>query len=189
MILLFSALHPSCIRYKIGEESIIPVFEDELQDYPYKYLVSEIQSHALRFVEDFCKCFGEIMNSIHMRNMDISYPFEHMLAFPEDTDLKMFNCILFEDDMWAGKNISLSEQWSENIKYHRLEINHKIQTRLSYEKTYEVYHDDIPLAWKLYNQKGMEQKNKISKVIFWLVNDRQFLWQRIKEKMKIRSYI
>ncbi len=181
--LLFSSLYPSCVGYDLDKDGIIPVFDNKTYEFPYKYLVSEIQSYALEFVENYCKNFGTLINNMHMRNMEISYPFEHMIAFPEDVDLKMFDCILFEDDMWAGKRVSLSDQWRENIKYHRLLINYKIQTAAKYAEQSEANGDDVPLTWKLYDEKGMENKSILIKMFFWLINDKKYFWQRIREKM------
>lgn len=179
----FSSLSPSCVGYDLTNEGIAPVFNDETYEFPYKYLVSEIQMYALKFVEDFCEKYGMLNEYMHMRNMEISYPFEHMLAYPEDIDLKMFDSILFEDDMWAGKRISLTDQWKDNIKYHKLLINYKIQAGGGYMEQSKVKDDDVPLAWKLYNEKGMENKSILNKMVFWLINDRNYFWSRVRESL------
>ena len=123
-----------------------------------------------------------------MRNIDISYPFEHMMAYLENDDLKMFSCIIFEDDMWAGKSVALPEQWSENIRYHRLiewrKVNNGDNGNNGSSVVIKTSHNNrVPLVWQLYNEKGISEKNIISKMIFWLVNDRSFFWKRIKNKL------
>ena len=186
--LFFSSLEPSCIAYNIEKNRIKPKFGEEIKDYPYKYLVRESQINALQFVEDYYRKFRDNIDEMYMRNIDISYPFEHMMAYLENDDLKMFSCIIFEDDMWAGKSVALPEQWSENIRYHRLiewrKVNNGDNGNNGSSVVIETSHNNrVPLVWQLYNEKGISEKNIISKMIFWLVNDRSFFWKRIKNKL------
>ena len=142
----------------------------------------EIQSSALGFMESFCEQFGTFIDYMHMRNIEVSYPFEHMLAYLEDADMKLFDCILFEDDMWEGRPIALSERWRENISYHRLLPSYKSATQIKYVDRKPEQEDTVPLIWKLYDERGMAQKNIFSKAIFWLVNDRSFFSKRLKDR-------
>ncbi len=180
--LIFSALQPSCIGYELIGNEIKPRFERVTYEYPYKYLVREIQSSALGFMESFCEQFGTFIDYMHMRNIEVSYPFEHMLAYLEDADMKLFDCILFEDDMWEGRPIALSERWRENISYHRLLPSYKSATQIKYVDRKPEQEDTVPLIWKLYDERGMAQKNIFSKAIFWLVNDRSFFSKRLKDR-------
>lgn len=179
--LLFSALQPSCTGYSVKNGIVNPEFEKSEYEYPFTYLVGEIQSSALDFVREYCSIFGKYFDQMYMRNIEISYPFEHMLAYLEQEDLKIFDCVSFEDDMWAGGTIFLPEQWRENINYHRLLGYYKTRTEYVEKLVYrEVQPKDINYAWELYKQKGMEKKSSLSKFIFWLFNDRAFLKKRIK---------
>lgn len=181
--ILFSSLEPSCIGYKDNDEGFIPVFETKEYEYPYKYLINEIQNSALDFVESYCKYFGNVMNAMSMRNIEISYPYEQMLAFLKKDDMHVFDCVLFEDDLWAGKTISLPDQWDANISYHRLLPFYETKTEICYiDKISDI--DNVPTAWKLYNEMGIAEKNTLKKFVFWLVNDKAFLKKRIREKVK-----
>lgn len=180
--LIFSALQASCIGYELIGDEIKPCFEKVIYEYPYKYLVSEIQSSALGFMESFCEQFGTFMDNMYMRNIEVSYPFEHILAYLEDADMKLFDCILFEDDMWAGSPIALSERWRENISYHRLLPSYKTATQIRYVDRNPGQDDTVSLVWKLYDERKMAQKNIFSKAIFWLVNDRSFFAERLKHR-------
>lgn len=179
--LVFSALSPSCIGYETSDGVVKPRFEEVMFDYPQFYLISEMQKAALQFVEDFCSNFADMPELTYMRNIEISYPFEHIMAYIEDADLKMFDCVLFEDDLWAGGTVSLSHQWKENIRYHRLLQNYKTRTEVKYvERIVEIPEQSKNYAWKLYHEKAMENKNIFAKMIFWLVNDRTFFRERWK---------
>lgn len=180
--LIFSALMPSCTGYKYNNGEIEPVFETVTYEYPYKYLVEEIQENSLKFMEDFCESFGEFIDDMYMRNIEISLPFEHMLAYLEDADLKMFDCITFEDDMWEGKPIALSERWRENINYHRLLPYYKEISRVKYIDRKIEAENAVPLVWQLYDERGMAHKNILSKAVFWLVNDRELFMKRLFRK-------
>ena len=77
----------------------------------------------------------------------------------------MFDCILFEDDMCAGKTISLSNQWKDNVRYHQLYEWHKfngsnIQTKMVESEC------SVPLAWRLYNEKVFKIKASYIRCFF-----------------------
>lgn len=181
--LLYSSLEPSCIGYEMTESGINPRFEQVDLEYPQFYLVSEMQKSALSFVKNFCRIFEDNLDGMYMRNLEISYPFEHSMAYIEDADLKMFDCILFEDDMWAGAAIPLSKQWKRDISYHKLLAEHKPKEIQFVERNFTEPNHGVNYAWELYHHKGMEKKSFVAKMIFWLINDRVFLKERWKAHM------
>lgn len=187
---LFSKLAPSCVGYKILENgSVVPKLEEKQFDFPEFYVIKEIQNSALEFLEKFCSVFEGMQDEMFMRNMDISLPFEHFMAYAEDEDLKMFRCLHFEDDLWAGGVISLSDQWKSNMEYHKL---------VPYYKE-NIYQNNTPginsvqptenrnYAWEIYHQKNMEQNNIISKMLFWFFVDRDFFKERLKEILRLKK--
>ncbi|WP_044938019.1 glycosyltransferase [Pseudobutyrivibrio sp. LB2011] len=181
--LLFSKLAPSCIKYKTDDEFNI-CFEQYEIEYPHFYLISEIQKNALKFVDMFYEKFAGISDNMYMRNVDISMPFEHILAYIEDTDLRMFDCITFEDDLWAGGKVKLSNQWRDFANYHKLRPSFKnnVEYKTEYVKEYIKVEDDNP-AWTLYNKNGFEERNIIKKAIFWFICDRDFFKKRLVDKL------
>ena len=62
----------------------------------------------LDFVEDFCQCFGPYLSRMHMRPMEVSYPYEYFLHTLTESDAHLFDCCRFEDDLWAGSTCKAS---------------------------------------------------------------------------------
>lgn len=174
--LLFSCYAPSCIGYEIRGDQAVPVFEPFAREYVMEYLIGQIQEYALLFVKDFCRFFGEDLERMEMRNMDVSYPYEYFLHTLTEADSKMFECCSFEDDLWMGKRFGLSEQWKADIAYHKI---------VPYYQVGEAALQQIPpadsLAWQLYHMKGMESRKLWKKLLYWFLVDRDFFWKRVRE--------
>lgn len=183
--LMFSQYAPSCVRYELRDkDGVIPVFEPFEDIYPLKYLVGQLQSSALQMIEDFCDKFGEYMDIMTMRNMEISYPFEYFLHTLTDADAWCFECVEFEDDMWAGNTIKLESQWKNDIKYHRIRPyyssgNGEVVT--IYEKQPLNCEQ---LAYELFEKSGISRKSKLRKALFWFGVDRKAFSNKLKRKFK-----
>lgn len=173
--LLFSKYAPSCIGYHTDGDMAEPLFELFLYGYCESWFMEQVQSSALRFIDDFCGYFKEYMELMEMRNGDISYPYEFFLSTLREADEHMFDCFLFEDDMWAGRTFSLKKYWSESIAYHKLVP--------FYERGQLLEAANVNPQWQLYVNAGMEKKNIISKALFWLIVDRKFFKKRWKEHL------
>lgn len=183
--LMFSQYAPSCVGYEPnGSGSAIPVFEKFEDIYPLKYLVSQFQASALQMTEDFCRAFGGYMDIMTMRNMEISYPFEYFLHTLTDADAWMFECVEFEDDMWAGNVIKLESQWKMDIRYHKIRpyyASGKSEIVTVYEKP-PVYCEQ--LAYELFEKSGVSKKGKLRKALFWFGIDRKMFFDKLKRKFK-----
>lgn len=177
--LVFSKLAPSCIGYEMENGKAVPKFEKFQCEYPLYYLVSEMQNSALAFVEDFCNTFGDVLDCMTMRNIDISLPFEYFLHTLTWEDSKMFACCSFEDDLWAGREIKLSEQWLRDIAWHKTVPHYKIGGESNV--TYYDYTDNDE---SLFYHAGMDKKGKFSRALFWFSVDRKKFWQKMKKNMK-----
>ena len=179
---LFSECSPSCIGYEVKDNDVIPLFDDQSFDYAEKYIIGEIQKNALLFVKDFCDIFGDRIDDMEMRAVDISYPYEFFLHTLTEFDAKMFSCCPFEDDMWAGKTFGLSDYWSECIRYHKIvpyyatSQNCSAQTEGSdfYSRNY---------AYDMYIKMGIDKKGLLSKGLYWFVTDKSFFKRRIREHL------
>lgn len=176
--LLFSEYAPSCIGYDISSGEAIPVYEKMEWSYPEYFMISGIQKSALMFIEDFCQFFGDDIEIMDMRNEDISYPYEFILHTLTEVDSKMFDCCLFEDDMWAGGTISLSEYWKECIKYHKI-VPYYIHSNNNVKSD-----NNEDIAYRTYIEKGIINKNIINKAMYWLTVDKNFFKRRFKAHLK-----
>lgn len=183
---LFSDCSPSCIGYDTKGNNVEPIFEDKENDYSVDYLINEIQRNAIEFVKDYCDSFGEYLDNMDMRNLDISYPYEYFLHTLTDADSKMFDCFEFEDDLWAGKTQRLSDYWKECIRYHKI-IPFYMQgkERVEYiEKFVNTPYVEGDMEYKVYIKNGLDKKSIIKKAMYWYVVDRKFFKQRLKERKK-----
>lgn len=182
---LFSEYTPSCIGYDL-EDEIKPVFEEMEENYPAKYLISEIQRNALLFINDFTNIFGEALSVMDMRSSDVSYPYEYFLHTLTDADSKMFDCFAFEDDMWAGKTMRLSDYWKECIRYHKVvPFYMQGKERVEYiEKFVDKPYVQGELEYQVYIKNGLDKKSKLTKALYWYLVDKNFFKQRLKDQGK-----
>ena len=179
--LMFSQYSPSCVGYDCDDESANPVFEPFEEIYPLKYLITEMQSSALELVQDFCRDFGECLDIMAMRNEEISYPFEYFLHTLTDADAWMFECVEFEDDMWAGRVIKLSEAWRADIAYHKTMNRRELSDTVRAEYMHIPYEQ---LIYELFKQSGVSERNIFRKALFWLGTDTKFFYSKIKKRIK-----
>lgn len=179
--LMFSQYAPSCIGYEPnGKGGAAPVFEPFEDIYPLKYLVGQLQSGALLMIEDFCGTFGEYMDIMTMRNMEVSYPFEYFLHTLTDADAFMFECVEFEDDLWAGDTIKLSSQWKADIEYHKIRPYYVSGSGENY--MLPAYCEQ--LAYELFEKSGISKKSKLRKALFWFGIDKRIFFDKLKRKFK-----
>lgn len=177
--LLFSQYAPSCTGYRVDSGKAEPELEKFTQSYCEEYFIGQVQTAALKYVEDFCEALGEYLDIMDMRNMDVSYPYEFFLSTLTEADAKMFDCFLFEDDMWAGKTFSLQQYWRESIQYHKLVAFYNRE----YDQTAATVINGNE-AYQNYIRTGIVNKGLIRKGLYWLTTDPKFFVQRFKEHIK-----
>ena len=102
----YLAPEASCIGYT-GD--MRPVF-DEGPAPGYAETVLALQKGALQFLEDFMDLFSEYEDCAGFRGHDAAIPFEAFLRFCGPEDMKMFDGVLLDDELWGGRrNISLPD--------------------------------------------------------------------------------
>ena len=172
--LLFSKPAPSAIGYRREGKRVVPVFEREDTSYPERYLIEELQRAALSFVGDFLDLFSDRLELMKMRSTDVSLPLEYFIHTLTDEDARLFDCILFEDDMWAGGRFSLPEAWRADIAYHGT-VAHYLMSRDSGSAERAILDE--------YYRRGIHKKGAIPKLVFWLTHDRHALAEKLKRKL------
>lgn len=170
---LISGCEPSCIGYDVDGTEVAPIFEKTDIGYPERFLISEVQKNCLDFIRSFCDIFGEHLDIMDTRNIDISYPYEYFLGTLTDADAHMFSCLDFEDDMWLGGSVPLTDYWKECIRYHKLTPY--------YARGSGFIDCDADLSYRLFYKNGIDKKSKLSKALFWFAADRKLFKQKIKE--------
>ncbi len=172
--LLFSKPAPSAVGYRRVDGGVEPIFEAKEQGFPELYLITELQQGALQFVRDFTEIFGDRLGLMQMRNTDISLPLEYFIHSLTDEDAKMFECVVFEDELWAGNSFSLSDAWRSDIAYHGT-VAHYMQSRDSGSSERSVLEE--------YYRRGIDRKSALAKLSFWLTHDRAVLAKKLKKRL------
>ena len=103
----------SCVGLEQKEDgNIIPIFEDDVQEYSDKFIIDKIQSNALNFVDDFKKYFGDNSNIVTYEPVLVSMPFEGMIQNSSWEDRRILLGASSEDMLWGGQSyISMSDFW------------------------------------------------------------------------------
>ncbi len=174
--LLFSKYAPSAVGYKREGGYSVPVFESHAEVFPEKYLITELQREALLFISDFLSVFGHRLADMRMRNMDVSLPLEYFIHSLTDSDARLFDCVIFEDKLWAGNSFSLADAWRSDIAYHGT-LPHYMVGRSSGSREMAVLEE--------YYNRGIDSHGALSKLVFWLTHDRAMLKKKLKRMLRI----
>ncbi|MDY3982837.1 MAG: hypothetical protein SOY70_02395 [Veillonellaceae bacterium] len=103
---------PSCNKLVEKNGKIVPVFKKYESDYIQSYILYELHTSAIQFVEDVLKIFREDIFLLNYRKTDASLPFEYYLHCSKSIDRNLFSSFLFEDDMGIGRDISVLNFWN-----------------------------------------------------------------------------
>ncbi|MBP3876723.1 MAG: HAD-IA family hydrolase [Lachnospiraceae bacterium] len=94
----------SCIGYA---EDLTPVFDEGPAPH-YADTAEKLQAGALDFVRDYLRDFGDPGGETFFRYHSAAMPFEAFLRFPSESDRKMYENVLIDDELWGGRrDISL----------------------------------------------------------------------------------
>ena len=89
----------SCIGY---DEKLEPVFDSGPAE-GYARTSSELQRGALDFVTDFMNIFGSYDREVAFRYHNAALPFEAFLRHTSEEDMKIFENIYIDDELWGGR--------------------------------------------------------------------------------------
>jgi len=180
---LFSKCTPSCTGYDTEGEEVKPIFEKDRTEFPTRFVIEETHRAVLQFVSDFTEFFGDSIKIMEMRSSDVSYPYEYFLSTLTDADSKMFSCIAFEDDMWAGRTMTLSDYWKECIRYHKIMPYYmQDEKRVEYvERLVEQPYSEGDMEYKVYIRNGLDKKSLLKKAMYWYVVDKNFFKKRVSD--------
>ncbi len=177
--LLFSEPTGSVTGYERTHNGIEAISEKTVLSAGERYLISEIQRSALDFISDFSDTFGDVMDKMYTRGVDISLPFEYFVHTLGEVDAAMFSCIVFEDELWSGGSFTLADRWLEAISYHGIAPHYKTRAYnthtggdVSQKRLYDAYYS-----------AGIDKKSRISKALFWLAADKGVFVDKLKRRI------
>lgn len=189
---VFMKCAPSTIGYKRTEDGVAPNFEEDKLSLDVKLATEQLQSWALQFTRDMVDIFGEDIKQLYYRYEDGTYPFEWWLQKGKLYDRSIFKNLEFEDDLGIGKTMNALDFWNSEIDRTTIKAEQNIVERIIREEIPVTVHDTIDsfspeyLAWRVYNDNGIVRKNRIRKMLYWMVVNPKFMKQRLKDYMKGR---
>ena len=164
---------PSTIGYEKVDGELRPVFEAYKTTAGNEIIMRTLQSAALEFVDDMLTTFGDFRSALSYQKDDMAYPFEYYLHYSKGMDRKIFACVVFEDNIGVGKDVSALSFWNRDIYDFDLE-------RLSGEGSLDVFDECVQDA-KL--RKTFMPYAKWKKALCYLILEPRGFMQRVKRKL------
>ncbi len=173
--LLLSKLAPSCIGYDIKDDKVTPIFEKYNSEYQVDYIIETIQKSALEFVNDIVETFKEDIDLLYYQDYYISLPIMGYFNSAKRIDKEPLSAVEFEDDIRTGKSRKMIEDMQEDL-------NAKNQRTID-----EMLSPIASLGGRLkYNPiVDLNNRNKIVRLIYYILFDKNTVKRRIKEIFRI----
>ena len=161
-----SSIESSCIGYKIDNEEIKPILK-KYEKYSYYNLdmINRVQEGSLAFVRDFTNYFKDYINDIDTNKYYMSLPLEYYFHYTNIYDKIPTKDLLFENN-----------------------TNSFVEMNDYVFGIYEKYQQEFSLGSK--PQNGPPEinyslpKSRISRLIYYLINDRDKIKKKIIESLK-----
>lgn len=183
--LLISKLSPSCIGYDLSGNNVKPIFEDYKFKYQVDYVVETMQKAALEFVDDMINIFGEDINLLHYQDCYISMP---MLAYYNSArrlDKSVLEAVEFEDDIKSSGSRKMIDDMQEDLdSKNQIALPNMMSGIIG---TFDC--GPVKVGDLYYNPfVDLNNKNKIRRILYFLLYDRETLKRRIKDSVdKLRK--
>ena len=116
--IIISEIAPSCIGYDCSNDVVQPIYEEFIPTYQEKFILELIQKNALKFINDMVNIFGKDIYNLYYQKMDAAIPLEFYIHSSGELDQEVMSCVMFEDDVGVGNNISLVDIWNKERKNH-----------------------------------------------------------------------
>lgn len=122
----------SCIGYKIENDTVTPILEENKLSYQGLFVLERMQQGACDFIKDLIDTFGDYLAQLYYRDFELAFAHEYFLHYPADKDMHMFTVIPFEDDVLQGTSNTklLSNIWWQDLKYNRLKSGKQVPPSL-----------------------------------------------------------
>lgn len=183
--LLISKLSPSCIGYDLSGNNVKPIFEDYKFKYQVDYVVETMQKAALEFVDDMINIFDEDINLLHYQDCYISMP---MLAYYNSArrlDKAVLEAVEFEDDIKSSRSRKMIDDMQEDLdSKNQIALPNMMSGIIG---TFDC--GPVKVGDLYYNPfVDLNNKNKIRRILYFLLYDRETLKRRIKDSIdKLRK--
>lgn len=174
--MLLSALAPSCTGYEIREDKVVEVFEKYENTYAVEFAINTMQNAAIDFVRDIMQDFGENINLLYSQNYYTALPFMAYMNSSKEIDKMPFSSVIFEDNCGIGEPLKMVKNWTDDL---RMKNQYEMNTLFDIESGVMEYTEKREL---MYNSRvDLSQRNKIVRLIYYALFDRQTLKRRLSE--------
>lgn len=186
---IISKLAPSCIGYDLSGDKVNPIFEEYNCPYQVERIIEIMQNASLEFIKDIINIFGKDIDMLYYQDYYISLPIMAYINSTNDKDKLPLFAVLFEDEIRTGST-------SRMIDDMKVDLSGKNQ---------QLLNDLVDCPFVLGKPAGkgnyeyncfvdLSNKNKISRLWFYLQYDRSTFKRRIREilsgvKRKIKRVI
>lgn len=152
---VISEIGPSCIGYNYINGKIVPIYNEFDISYQEKFILSKIQEYSLNFVEDMVDIFGDYIKDLYYQKLYAVLPLEVYIQSSKEIDMKMLECISFEDSVKDGENINIVNILNKERKAHNQQNLEKLFDINNYEKKILKLEEDVD------DKKIKDEKNFI----------------------------
>lgn len=168
---LFSKLSPSCIEYKIANNTVEEVFENYHNNYQTIYIVDVIQKAALEFVSDMINIFDEDINKLYYQDYYITLPIMAYFNASNKIDKYILSGIEFEDEIRTSEVRNMVKDMNDDLSsknqclLNNLFNLNQFTDNSSYKLSYNPY-------------VNLENRNKFVRLIYYYLFDKKTFKRR-----------
>ena len=130
---IISEIGPSCIGYNYADGKIEPVYNNFKISYQESFILSKLQEYSLDFIKDMVDIFGDEIKNLYYQKLYAVLPLEVYIHSSRNIDMKMLECISFEDSVKDGENINIVDIITKERNTH----NQQNIDKLLYINEYE----------------------------------------------------
>ena len=162
---LMSTADSSCIGYDLDNmENVIPIFEENKENYQKRFVFDAMQNKAMEFLEDITNIFKENIKDLTYQKYYISLPHEMYINSPKKIDQEIFYGIDFEDSVGLGEEIPAIDEWNKELnEKNQKRTNEIFDVKLAKEKNKET--ESLQLQIKQMEEEKVQIIRKNNDVI------------------------
>ena len=173
---MFSDLNGSCKKYLCKDDTITIEYDDVEIDYYEKWILDIIQRNSVELTKDILDLFADNLDEIYFPKYYMSIPYEYFLHLSGNKDRLVFQNLMFENTV--NDIVSIQTIWEDIVNTSGEEpINH-----IFVPPTYES------ITTNFY-QLNVANRNKLVKLIYYLMYDRVAFKAKLREKFGEKNII
>lgn len=176
--IFISETGPSCIGFKDENNTVIPVFDIDDNDYSKKFAIEIMQKGALDFANEFIRTFEKYHNMLSFRNIEAGYVFEYFCTNATEFDKYVFINHTIEDKVYSGfDSLSLVYRWNENLQYIGTYKNAPVV------QTAQQADSSVPIVKEKTVSEALKGKSRLMKALYYFLFDRKTFKYKLSKRI------